>query len=298
MAVVIATRDRSSELLATLDRLEALPERPPIVVVDNASADGTAAAVRAAHPDVELIALPKNLGGGARTVAAKRLTTPYVAFADDDSWWAPGALERAASLLDRHPRLGLVAARVLVGEEQQEDPVCAQMAASSVPAPFELPGPAVLGFIACGAIVRRSAFLQVGGFDSRFGIGGEEELLALDLAAAGWGLCYAADVVAHHHPSASRDPAARRRRQLRNALWSTWLRSPLPDAARRTLRLLAERRREPAARGALLDALRALPWVLTERRVVPAHVRRALRALDQQSRSRSASPDGADGRSR
>ena len=298
MAVVIATRDRSSELLATLDRLEALPERPPIVVVDNASSDATVAAVRAAHPDVEVIALPENLGGGARTLAAKRLTTPYVAFADDDSWWAPGALERAASLLDRHPRLALVAARVLVGDEQREDPVCAQMAASSVPAPFELPGPAVLGFIACGAIVRRSAFLQVGGFDSRFGIGGEEELLALDLAAAGWGLCYAADVVAHHHPSASRDPAARRRRQLRNALWSTWLRSPLPHATRRTLRLLAGWRHDPAASGALIDALRGVRWVLAERRVVPAHVRRALRALDQQSQTRSASPGRADGGSR
>jgi hypothetical protein len=51
----------------------------------------------------------------------------------------------------------------------------------------DLPGPPVLGFIACGGIVRRAAFLEVGGFNSRLGVGGEEELLAVDLTARGWG---------------------------------------------------------------------------------------------------------------
>lgn len=40
---------------------------------------------------------------------------------------------------------------------------------------------------------------------------GEETLLAYDLAAAGWQLCYVADVVAHHHPSPIRaDPPPER----------------------------------------------------------------------------------------
>ena len=36
----------------------------------------------------------------------------------------------------------------------------------------ELPGPRVLGFVACGAVVRRSPFLAAGGFSSKLGIGG------------------------------------------------------------------------------------------------------------------------------
>src|SRR4051794_13332451 len=189
VAVVIATRNRSTELDRTLTELAALPERPLVVVADNGSSDGTAA-VTASHPGVKLLSLGQNLGCGARTAGARTVSTPYVAFSDDDSWWAPGALSMAAGLLDRHPRLGLVAARILVGPEEREDPVCTAMAASPLPG-AGLPGPAVLGFVACGAVVRREAFLGVGGFEARFGIGGEEELLALDLAAAGWGLTYA-----------------------------------------------------------------------------------------------------------
>jgi hypothetical protein len=51
VAVVIATRDRRERLLATLGRIGGLPERPPLVVVDNGSCDGTADAVRRRHPD-------------------------------------------------------------------------------------------------------------------------------------------------------------------------------------------------------------------------------------------------------
>jgi GT2 family glycosyltransferase len=82
--------------------------------------------------------------------------------------------------------------------------VCQEMADSPLQPADDLPGPPLLGFIACGAVVRRDAFLEVGGFDARLGVGGEEELLALDLAARGWGLAYVDEVVAHHYPSPSR----------------------------------------------------------------------------------------------
>src|SRR5919204_1901414 len=121
-AVVVATRNRAGELLGALTRLRALPERPPVVVVDNGSTDGTAARVRAHHPWVELVELPRNLGAAARTVGARRTRAPYVAFSDDDSWWAPGALAAAAALLARHPRPALVAARGLVGPEPRAGP--------------------------------------------------------------------------------------------------------------------------------------------------------------------------------
>ena len=44
MTVVLITRNRRGELLRTLDRMTSLPERPPIIVVDNASSDRSAEA--------------------------------------------------------------------------------------------------------------------------------------------------------------------------------------------------------------------------------------------------------------
>jgi N-acetylglucosaminyl-diphospho-decaprenol L-rhamnosyltransferase len=279
VAVVIATRNRGPELLGTLARLGALHEQPPIVVVDNGSTDGTCELVRAHYPAVRVVGLRCNCGGAARTVGARLVDSPYVAFSDDDSWWAPGALTRAADLLDRHPRLAVLAARVLVGPDQRLDPACDLMAHSPLPSAPDLPGPPVLGFVACGAVVRRAAFLEVGGFDVRLGVGGEEELLAVDLAARGWGLAYVDEVVAYHHPSPSRDPSGRRRVQLRNALWSAWLRRPLGGAARRTAHLAALAMHQPGAWVGVLLAMRGLPWVLRERRPVDHELEAALRTL-------------------
>jgi GT2 family glycosyltransferase len=281
--VVIATRDRAASLLAVLQRLRALPEGPPVVVVDNGSTDGTPEAVRAAAPEVVVLEAGRNLGAAARTLGARALDTPYVAFNDDDSWWAPGALRRAAELLDAHPRVGLLAARVLVGPAGRLDPTCAAMARSPLPRDA-LPGPGVLGFVACGAVVRRTAYLEVGGFDERYGIGGEERRLALDLAAAGWGLAYADELVVHHVPDAGGAPrSGRLRRQARNDLWSAWLRRPPAAALRESALVLARlARREPAtAAQAAADALGGARWVARERRVVPPLVEQGLRAIDR-----------------
>src|SRR5215217_4625781 len=188
---------------------------------------------------LEALELGENRGAGARNAAVAALATPYVAFSDDDSWWAPGALSRAADVLAAHPRLGLLAARILVGPQEDLDPVCAQMARSPLPAARGAAGPAVLGFVACGAVVRREAFEQVAGFDARYGIGGEETPLAVDLAAAGWELAYVDSVVAHHHPAGGGARPGRRAAMLRNEMWSAWLRRPAVAAARRTAGLIA-----------------------------------------------------------
>jgi GT2 family glycosyltransferase len=283
VSVTIVTRDRRDTLLGTLERLGALPECPSITVVDNGSTDGTAEAIRTACPSVNVIALRHNLGAAARTIGVERSRSPYVAFSDDDSWWAPGALARAADLLDHHPHLGLIAARVLVGADEQDDPVCAMMASSPLGREPGAPGPSVLGFIACGSVVRRAAYLAAGGFHRRFGVGGEEELLATDLTAAGWQVCYVDDVLAHHYPSPSRDPRRRQQIQARNALWFAWLRRHPRTALDRTLVALKRARTDPAMRAPLVEALRGLPWIVRERRRVPPAIEDGLRLLDRQA---------------
>jgi GT2 family glycosyltransferase len=294
---VIATRDRRVELLNTLDRLAELPERPPVIVVDNGSRDGAVAAARRHAVGVTVIELDENRGAAARNVGVTAARTEYVAFSDDDSWWEPGALATAERLLDGHPRLAVVAARVLVGPERRLDPTSAAMAASPLNRDGDLPGPRVLGFVACGAVVRRSAFLAVGGFEPRLGIGGEEELLALDLAARSDGLAYVEDVVAVHEPADGARPG-RRRDMLRNGLLVTWLRRPGADALHRSVGLLARHGDRGQAIRAMLDALGAGGWVLRERRRVPRWLASELRVLDRLQHEDVRSPARPDRHSR
>lgn len=280
VTVVVATRDRRPELLRTLRELADIPERPPVIVVDNASSDGTTDAVRAAHPSVQVVRLDRNLGAAARTAGVRLARTRYVAFADDDSWWAPGSLARAADVLDAHPRMGLLAATTLVGEQQEPDPVTAQLAAAPLGTEPDLPGPSVLGFLACAAVVRRDAYLAVGGFEELLLISGEESLLAVDLAAAGWGLAYVADVVAHHHPSVRRSPRrAHRILSRRNELLVAWLRLPARDALRDVAHLLRAACGDAEQREVLRRLLLVLPAATRKRRALPPHVLTAVRRL-------------------
>jgi GT2 family glycosyltransferase len=275
--IVLATRDRRERVLATLARLGELPERPRVVVVDQASTDGAASAIRERFPAVTVIAVPDDIGSAARTLGVEAADTPLVAFSDDDSWWAPGALRRAAEVFEAYPRLGLIAARILVEPDGRLDATCAAMRDSPLGSDAALPGPPVLGFLACGAVARRSAVLGCGGFHARFGFGGEEQLLAVDMAAAGWGLAYVDDVVAHHEP----EPGRREwqgTRELRNRLWSAWLRRPLAPAARRTMELVVDGNGHGVP--ALVAAMRGLPWLLRERRVIPDDVEQGLRLLE------------------
>jgi GT2 family glycosyltransferase len=275
VTVVIATRNRRDELLGTLRRLSALPDRPIVVVIDNASGDGTPAAVREKFPAVDLIELRENRAAAARTAGVERARTELVALSDDDSWWAPGALSLAEPIFKRHPRLGLAGARILVGKQEIEDPTCQVMARSPLVG-AGLPGPRVLGFVACGAVVRRGAYLDAGGFDSRLELACEEDLLAVELARRGWDLAYVPELVAHHHPSPVRDAARRRRLETRNMIWLAWLLRPAPRAARETLRVTRAALGDAARRRGLVDAARHGRWVARARRPVDGPLERDL----------------------
>jgi GT2 family glycosyltransferase len=292
VTVVVITHNRRDELLHTLDRLAALPEQPPVIVVDNASADGTADAVRTRHPGNRLLALPRNLGAVGRNLAAREVRTPYLAFADDDSWWEPGSLPEAARLLDAHPTVAAVTARILVhphrAGDPYEDPVVPELRDSPLPVPDRLPGPVLGSFLAAATVLRTDAFRAAGGFSPRLWLGGEEELLAADLATAGWHLLYAEHMTAHHRPSVSRDGTLRRRHGIRNTLWFTWLRRSAPAAVRRTARLVAEVPKDGVSVRAFAEAAAGLPWVLRERRPVPLAVERRLRLLETPQHTSSA----------
>lgn len=285
VTVVIATRNRCQELIHTLQRLHELMPAPPVVVVDNGSTDGTAQAVREQFANTVVLALPTNRGAAARNIGVMAARTPYVAFSDDDSWWAPGALERAAAVLDSHPRLGLVAAQTLVGPMQRPDPITQLLERSPLPRSPDSPGPSVLGFLACSAVLRRTAFCEVGGFSSLLFFVGEERLLCYDLATAGWERAYLHDVVAYHHPSSNRpDPQRRRVAELRNALLTAVLRRPRPVAVAAATALAQDSMWDGAARTALGEALVRLPAALRRRAQLPPAVEEQVRMLEDAGR--------------
>ncbi|MCX2970688.1 MULTISPECIES: glycosyltransferase family 2 protein [Streptomyces] len=288
VSVVVITRNRREELLHTLGRLADLPDRPPVFVTDNASTDGTPEAVARHHPWVRLLRAERNLGAVGRNAAVRLVRTPYVAFCDDDSWWAPGALTAAADLLDAHPGLGAVTGRILVEPGGTEDPIVAELRDSPLTGPDWLPGPALGSFLAAATVLRTDAFRAAGGFSPRLWLGGEEELLATDLMTRGWWLSYAPEVTVHHAPSAARDATGRRVVGLRNTLWFGWLRRPLPAALDRTWHLARTVPRDAASLRAFGQALAGLPWVLRERAVVPPAVEERLRTLDAAQRASAA----------
>jgi len=255
-----------------------LPEQPDIVVVDNASTDGTAAMVRQHFHDVHLISLPRNTGAAARNAGVQQTRTPYIAFCDDDSWWAPGSLEKAVEILEAYPRIAALCARPLLGPEEKEDPICEVLASSPLPC-AGLPGPALLGFIACATVFRRQAFLDAGGYEAKFFVGGEEELLSLDLVSNGWSVVYAPRLTVHHYPSPQRDNAGRQKIVLRNMLWVAWLRLPVASAVRQTWRICRSTRNYRTLAAAFLNALRELPWIWRKRRVISSEVHRLYRTL-------------------
>jgi len=253
------------------------------IVVDNGSTDGTPDLLPRRYPEIRCIRVRGNPGAAGRNAGVAALDCPYVALCDDDTWWEPGALRRAADLFDQYPRLAVLTGRVLVGADGHVDPTCDLMAASPIRPRVRLPGPALLGFLAGASMVRRSAFLEAGGFERRFFIGGEEELLTLDLLSAGWELAYVDAVVVHHEPSqAGRDNSGRRRVSMRNHLWVAWLRYPLHWALPATANTVCAARTDLIARAALFETLRSVPWALAHRRVVPRDVQRRLRELGRQ----------------
>lgn len=281
VGLVMITRNRADGALRSLAHAVEAGEAAPIVVVDNGSDDGTAHRVRDRYPDVEVIALAHNAGASARNVGVRALHTPYVAFADDDTWWAPGSLREAARLLDRHPEVGALSAQVVVGPEQRPDPACTLMADSPLPPADGLPGPRLVAFMAGATVVRREAFLAAGGYEPRFLIGAEERLLGWDLRRAGWHIVFVDRLVVHHHPSTTRDPAARAAQQQRNELWCAWLRLPPRAALAATWNAWIGSRRDPVARRAWRSALASMPWALRNRRRIPAELAREIRLVQR-----------------
>jgi N-acetylglucosaminyl-diphospho-decaprenol L-rhamnosyltransferase len=197
------------ELLARC--LESVAAEAPdtVVVIDNASTDGSAEVVVSNFPAATVVANKANRGyGAAANQAVAACDTPYVLVLNGDTRLLPGALRALSDHLDDHPAAGVAGPRLLNSDGTP------QVSCFAFPTPFQtvlrttfvgalatrLPGigdryrygyepdvPSPVPWLLGAALaVRRAAFDTVGGFDEEFFMYSEEVDLCYRLAAAGW----------------------------------------------------------------------------------------------------------------
>lgn len=192
-----------------------------IVVVDNASADGSAQAIRDAHPDVALIAAGENLGfGRATNLAARAARAPFLLLLNPDTLVREGCVARLLAFAAEHPEAGIVGGRTFFpdgrlnptscwGRPTPWSLFCMGLGLSSLLRRNRVFDPESLGpwerdtmrevdvVTGCLFFVRRELWERLGGFDERFFMYAEDADLCLRARAAGSRvlLCPQAEIV-------------------------------------------------------------------------------------------------------
>lgn len=289
VTVLVVTWRARDHLAACLDALsrQTLPHR--LLVVDNASTDGTAALL--ASRSVSSLRLPRNTGfAGGVAAGLAAIDTPLVALLNDDAVPAPDWLAALRAALGTH---AAVTSRLLLtsgllnnaGVVLREDGYGADRGLGEPDGPPYDAAAEVFGFSGGASLLRADAVAAVGGFPARFFLYYEDTDTSWRLRLAGGTVGYVPDAVVSHGHSVSSD----RRSGLfhfsneRNRLLTLTRCAPAPVALRALARFglttasLAAKRllrrpvpdarnfRVPLRLRVLLSYARLLPWALRTR---------------------------------
>ena len=212
VSVSLVNTNSRDLLLACLESLRGTGVE--VVVLDNASEDGSSAAVREHFPDVRLIEQHRRAGFGANHNTVIRATTGrYVFVLNEDTTSEDWGFDRMVAHLDANPSVAALAPRLVYPD--------GRLQASAWR--FPSPATAALGLVTLGRagivqsggsetrdvdwamaaalLVRREALDDVGLFDEGFFIYSEETDLCRRLRAAGWRTQYFPQVTVVHHES-------------------------------------------------------------------------------------------------
>lgn len=286
VSYVVLTRDRRSEVIRCLGSLRRQQyPRKQIVVIDNGSSDGSAAAIRGEFPEARLIALETNRGvPGGRNLGAAGADGEICVFIDDDAWFADeGATRRMVRYFEKDPGLACLALKVCDPETGREDYRAIPRADKRV---LQQDYPCAY-FCGAGFALRRQALLDVGMFWEPLIYGGEEIDLSYRLLDRGYRLHRTAEVaVLHRESPAGRQAGQRSYFYARNRCWVALKNLPWPYAVTTTglwwgytlATSLGRGEAGLAARG-IWDALRGMPRVLRERRPIRRDTVREVRKL-------------------
>lgn len=205
-----------------------------VVVVDNASSDGSVEMLHTEFPQVRLIANAANRGfGAANNQALAEAAGKYVLFLNPDTQVRPGAIERLLAFIDQRPQVACVGPRLLnpdgtIQPSRRSFPRLATFLVESTVLQRYLGGlgsvrdfyrgsasdeaPQQVDWLvgAC-LLVRRSVLDEVGPFDERFFMYSEEMELCYRFRRAGYEVWYVPEAeVVHHEGASSRQDLFRR----------------------------------------------------------------------------------------
>ena len=197
VAVVIVCHDSADALPETLPALLAqLGPADELVVVDNASSDGSAALARSLAPGAAVIETGENLGFAAGChVGADASSAPLLLFLNPDAVPAAGCLDALRACAFTQPAWGAWQAVVTMHGGTQVNTAGNYVHflgfgwAGDLDAPVASVDarPREVGFASGAAlVVRRTAWEACGGFDPRYFMYGEDLDLSLRLRLAGW----------------------------------------------------------------------------------------------------------------
>jgi GT2 family glycosyltransferase len=273
VTAVIVTHNRAELLRRSIRSIRLQqPAAPPLMVVDNASTDHTAAVLRDECPDATVIRLPRNVGwSAARNVSARAATTDVLFFVDDDSELAPEAIARATATILANDRIAAVVGTII------EDGRPIRLGGTA--------GPSFLHVCHGQSAMRRAAFLEVGMYPEDF-FYAEEMDLSLRFLEAGFDIAFDPRVVLFHgYDQKSRRPHGDLENE-RNMLRVVLMRAPfvllVPWALKKICNTLAAawRTQEPMTMAAELCRLpRAAIRGISRRRPVRWEVFAAWRYL-------------------
>jgi hypothetical protein len=192
VSIVFLVYNRRDQLRESLRRMlqesDYEQERVDVIVVDNASSDGSADMVRAEFPEVELIVRDTNVGVSGWNDGVAIARGDYVLMLDDDCYLPANGLRRAVAAAREHGA-DLVSFKVV----STEDP-------SDVFTDLYRTG--LLSFWGCAVLVRRAVLDVVGGYDPRIFVWANELEFMLRFYDNGFRHLYFPEVEAQHMKAA------------------------------------------------------------------------------------------------
>lgn len=115
------TRQLLDDCLASIQGAEKPEGGVEVIVVDNASKDGSQAMVQTTYPGVCLLALDENLGFSTANNRGTAVSTgEYILFLNSDTVIAPDALVKPVAYMRRHPQVGALTARLIYPNGQRD----------------------------------------------------------------------------------------------------------------------------------------------------------------------------------
>ena len=216
VSVVVVNYRRPDDTVACLrafDEVDWPADRLEVVVVDNASGDGSAEVIRAGAPGATVVESKHNTGfGGGCNLGARRSSGDYLAFINNDARPAPGWIRAAVDVLDRNPGIGAVASKVLDWEGKLVDYVDGSLAWFGMGYKREVgrtdsfdydQAHDVLFATGAAMFVRADLYRRLGGFDPRYFMFYEDVDLGWRMNLLGSRVRYVPTSVAYHRHHAS-----------------------------------------------------------------------------------------------